>query len=102
MPVPTANYTGTHAWPSQAIDNYVLGQHGTAVPATNPEFRRGGGVVGTAPGTYADGVDVVSWVDRRGFSNPTLIYSLYFLPLRQGRRPLLRAHGSPGWAAYRT
>ena len=72
MPVPTANYTGTHAWPSQAIDNYELGQHGTAAPATNPEFKRGGGVVGTAPGTYADGIDVVSWVDRRGFSNPHL------------------------------
>lgn len=72
MPVPTANYTGTHNWASQAIDNYQLGQHGTGAPATNPEFRRGGGVVGTAPGTYADNIDVVSWVDRRGFSNPHL------------------------------
>lgn len=73
MPTSTANYTGTHSWPEQAIANYVLGQQGTASPGgAASEFLRHGGVVGTAPGTYADSVDVVSWVDRRGFGNPHL------------------------------
>ena len=73
MPSATANYTGTHSWPEQAIFNYVLGQQGTAAPGgIASEFIRVGGVVGTAPGTYADSVDVGRWTDRRGFDNPHL------------------------------
>lgn len=74
MPTPAPNYTGTHGWDPQAILNYVLGQHGTAAPAsgTLAEFLRVGAVVGTAPGTFGDGVDVYTWVDRRRFNTPHL------------------------------
>jgi hypothetical protein len=72
MPYPTANYTGTHAWPADSILNYVLGQHGTASPAlsANVEFLRVGGRHTEQPGSATGTLDIVTWVDERGYVNP--------------------------------
>ena len=72
MPVPAPNYTGTHAWDPQAILNYVLGVHGTATPAGNPEFLRIGGRYSEAPGSASGTLDMVLWTDERGYITPHL------------------------------
>ena len=69
MPQPTANYTGSHSWPEQAIANYILGQHGTIGP-TNPEFVRVGGQYLKTPAAAGTGADLVFWADARGYLVP--------------------------------
>ena len=72
MPTPAPNYTGTHGWDPQAILNYVLGQHGTATPGSggNSEFLRMGGRYVEAPGSATGTLDLITWVDERGYITP--------------------------------
>ena len=72
MPTFQPNYTGTHAWDANSILNYVLGQHGTAVPGPNGEFLRSGGRYLEAPGSASGTLDMIQWVDERGYSTPHL------------------------------
>lgn len=66
--------------PGPVDPRYVLGQHGTAVPASGTlgEFIRIGGVVDTGTGTFEDGVDVVQKRDRRNWATPHIdAYQLF-------------------------
>ena len=71
MPTGQANYQGTHTWGTAILD-YVLGRHGTAPEASAAlvEYVRVGGRHLEQPGSATGTLDIVMWLDERGYLNP--------------------------------